>query len=135
MNRKCSPGMSVRCGCSRRRDQDRATGWVHFGNCLYNPTTGRWTQQDTLDAPLDPTNANRDAYGGCDPINGLDPTGELVNPCADAVIGALFSVAGVWLSAAAISPGAATALGVAGLVVSIGGFYWSLIGIGENCQS
>ena len=38
--------------------QDRATGWVKFGARWYNPTTGRWTQQDTLDNPLDLKNAN-----------------------------------------------------------------------------
>ena len=47
--------------------KDRATGWVHFGARWYNPSTGRWTQQDTLDAPLDPTNANRYAFAGNDP--------------------------------------------------------------------
>ncbi|MFD0791178.1 RHS repeat-associated core domain-containing protein [Microbacterium insulae] len=62
--------------------QDRATGWVHFGNRWYNPTTGRWTQQDTLDAPLDPNNANRYAYAGCDPINNTDPTGNISSSCA-----------------------------------------------------
>ena len=55
--------------------KDRATGWVHFGARWYNPGTGRWTQQDTLDAPLDPTNANRYAYAGNDPVNNFDPTG------------------------------------------------------------
>jgi hypothetical protein len=39
------------------------------------PTTGTWTQQDTLDSPLDPANANRYAYAGDDPINAIDPTG------------------------------------------------------------
>ncbi|WP_374010551.1 RHS repeat domain-containing protein [Leifsonia sp. LS-T14] len=55
--------------------QDRATGLVKFGLRWYNPTTGTWTQQDTLDAPLDPANANRYAFVGSDPINGNDPTG------------------------------------------------------------
>ncbi len=31
--------------------QDRATGFVKFGHRWYNPTDGRFTQQDTLDAP------------------------------------------------------------------------------------
>jgi len=57
--------------------QDRATGLVKFGLRWYNPTTGTWTQQDTLDAPLDPANANRYAFAGGDPINGNDPGGNL----------------------------------------------------------
>jgi RHS repeat-associated protein len=31
--------------------QDRVTGWVKFGARWYDPTLGRWTQHDTLDAP------------------------------------------------------------------------------------
>jgi len=55
--------------------QDRATGLIRYGARWYNPTTGTWTQQDTLNAPLDPANANRYTYVGGDPINGTDPTG------------------------------------------------------------
>ena len=55
--------------------KDPGSGLVKFGQRWYNPTTGTWTQQDTLDAPLDPTNANRYAYAGDDPINGSDPSG------------------------------------------------------------
>ena len=55
--------------------KDPGSGLVKFGLRWYNPTTGTWTQQDTLDAPLDPANANRYAYAGDDPINNLDPSG------------------------------------------------------------
>jgi len=55
--------------------QDRSTGWVKYGARWYDPTTGRWTQQDTLDAPLDPRNANRYAFAANDPINNSDPLG------------------------------------------------------------
>lgn len=55
--------------------QDRATGWVKYGQRWYNPSVGRWTQMDTLDAPLDPANANRYAYAANDPINNSDPLG------------------------------------------------------------
>lgn len=48
---------------------------MHYGARWYNPITGTWTQQDTLDAPLDPANANRHAYAGDDPINNLDLLG------------------------------------------------------------
>jgi len=55
--------------------QDRSTGWVKYGARWYDATTGRWTQQDTLDAPLDPGNANRYAFAANDPINNSDPLG------------------------------------------------------------
>ena len=55
--------------------KDPGSGLVKFGQRWYNPTTGTWTQQDTLDNPLDPANANRCAYAGDDPINNLHPTG------------------------------------------------------------
>jgi len=55
--------------------KDPGSGLVKFGQRWYNPTTGTWTQQDTLDNPLDPANANRYAYAGDDPINGQDPRG------------------------------------------------------------
>jgi len=55
--------------------RDRVTGWVHYANRYYSTKTGTFTQQDTLDAPLDPGNANRYAYAGNDPINLTDPAG------------------------------------------------------------
>jgi len=58
---------------------DKTSYLVHFGNRFYNQYYGTWTQQDTLDTPLDPSNANRYAYAGDDPINGFDPTGDVVN--------------------------------------------------------
>ena len=102
--------------------QDRATGWVHFGNRWYNPTTGVWTQQDTLDAPLDPNNANRYAYAGCDPINNSDPTGQALP--AQTICAIPFLIVGILaegaLALAAIpSVGASTAVGA---VVAVGLF-------------
>ncbi len=55
--------------------RDRTTGWVHYANRYYSTRTGTWTQQDDLDAPLDPGNGNRYAYAGGDPINNIDPVG------------------------------------------------------------
>ncbi|MFZ7088768.1 RHS repeat-associated core domain-containing protein [Curtobacterium sp. RRHDQ10] len=50
---------------------------VKFGLRWYLPTTGTRTQRDTLDAPLDPTNANRYAYADDNPINNRDPNGRI----------------------------------------------------------
>lgn len=54
---------------------DRASGLVKFGIRWYEAETGTWTQQDTLDVPLNPSNANRYGFAGLDPVNGFDPTG------------------------------------------------------------
>lgn len=51
------------------------TGQYLFGARFYDPNQGVRTQQDSLDAPLDPVNANRYACAGGDPINNYDPAG------------------------------------------------------------
>jgi RHS repeat-associated protein len=63
--------------------KDPGSGLIKFGLRWYNPATGTWTQQDTLDAPLDPANANRYAYAGDDPINNIDASGDV--SAADAI--------------------------------------------------
>ncbi|MCC3279648.1 hypothetical protein LJ754_10855 [Arthrobacter sp. zg-Y40] len=82
--------------------QDRATGWVKYGQRWYNPGIGRWTQMDTLDAPLDPANANRYAYSANDPINNSDPLGLLAGECAFSQGALLVSAAAIVFSAASI---------------------------------
>ncbi len=71
--------------------QDRTAGWIKYGQRWYDPAAGRFTQQDTLDAPLDHANANRYAYAAGDPINNQDPTGrdntDLVNNLASDLFG------------------------------------------------
>lgn len=62
--------------------QDRATGFVKYGQRWYNPSSGTWTQQDTLDAPLSSTDGNRYAYAGGDPVNVSDPLGLLTRASA-----------------------------------------------------
>ena len=60
---------------------DRTTNWVKFGHRWYSVEWGRFSQQDTLDAPLDPANANRYAFAANDPINLSDPTGRELTKC------------------------------------------------------
>lgn len=96
--------------------KDRTTGWVHYAARYYNTTTGTWTQQDTLDAPLDPANANRYAYVGGDPINNIDPTGKFclpgaVSAGAGAAAGVLAIVATVGTGGVAAAAGTAAAVG------------------------
>ncbi len=56
---------------------DVATGLYQFGQRYYQPSLGRWTQQDTLNTIGDPANGNRYTYTGDDPVNNIDPSGQL----------------------------------------------------------
>ena len=49
----------------------------HYGQRYYDPTTGRWTQQDPVDRLGSTTQGNRFLFAGADPINLSDPTGRL----------------------------------------------------------
>ncbi|MEN0083186.1 MAG: RHS repeat-associated core domain-containing protein [Leifsonia sp.] len=101
--------------------QDRATGLVKFGLRWYNPTTGTWTQQDTLDAPLDPANANRYAFAGGDPVNVSDPSG-LLDDASSMLIGAAteaaFDLVGFGLG---VATGGAALIPIGILYGAIGG--------------
>ncbi len=101
--------------------QDRASGLVKFGIRWYNPTTGTWTQQDTLDAPLDPTNGNRYVFVAGDPINGLDPTG-LLTHTQQCGLGFAFLSAGEGFAVGALVGTAATP--------GIGSVVGGLVGLG-----
>lgn len=53
-----------------------ANSLIHFGQRYYDPTTGRWTQQDPADRVASATQGDRFLFGGADPINEADPSGE-----------------------------------------------------------
>ncbi|WP_165901026.1 MULTISPECIES: RHS repeat-associated core domain-containing protein [unclassified Curtobacterium] len=78
---------------------DIHTGLVKFGQRWYNPYIGAWTQQDTLDSPLSPSNGNRYAFAASDPINRADPTGQLT---ACAAFAAILTIGGGALVAASL---------------------------------
>jgi RHS repeat-associated protein len=54
-----------------------ATSLDHMGQRYYDPTTGRWTQQDPIGSSLlvDPAQANLFGFAGQDPVNATDPNG------------------------------------------------------------
>lgn len=52
-----------------------ASGLYKMGARYYDPSLGRWTQQDPLFDPFDPGQWNRYTYAGNDPINHLDLDG------------------------------------------------------------
>ncbi|WP_160318907.1 RHS repeat-associated core domain-containing protein [Arthrobacter sp. ERGS1:01] len=101
--------------------QDRTTGWVKYGARYYDPTTGRFTQQDTLDTPLNPANANRYAYAANNPINLADPLGsitigDVLGIAAGAIIGGT-----LFAGLCAASAGVGCVLAVGALGGAVGG--------------
>ena len=52
-------------------------GLYHYGQRYYDPTTGRWTQQDPEDRFGSTTQGDRFLFAGGDPIDQSDPTGTI----------------------------------------------------------
>lgn len=57
---------------------DADTGLIHFGYRDYDPDTGRWTAKD----PIGFAGGDVSLYGYClaDPVNGMDPDGQIIVP-------------------------------------------------------
>ncbi len=71
---------------------DSSTGLYKFGARYYDPTIGRWTQQDPLRGSLDnPTSLNRYVYANDDPVNFTDPSGKDIFDCFWVWLEAAFS--------------------------------------------
>jgi RHS repeat-associated protein len=66
-----------------------------FGERFYSPATGRWTQQDNLEHLGDPTQGNRYAFTGGDPVNHIDPTGQSVSDYMGFVSGYIETVGAI----------------------------------------
>lgn len=88
---------------------------VKFGMRWYLAITGTWTQRDTLDAPLDPKNANRYGFAGDDPVNASDPTGRntFTDYAGGCAVGTATS-AGIALGLGTFTAGGGAALALAG---------------------
>jgi RHS repeat-associated protein len=109
-------------------EYDRRTGYTHFGERFYDPTTTKFTQQDPITKLANPQNGNTYQYAAANPCNNTDPTGR--SPGEDlgkiagsalacvgggSVVGGLFAAYGV-----IGGPEAAVLTGVVGFIYGCG---------------
>ena len=71
------------------------TGLYKMGERYYDPSLGRWTQQDPIAGTLNPLQWNRYVYVGDNPINLVDSTG--LNACDQVQLGFWEIVGGIGL--------------------------------------
>lgn len=83
----------------------------------YDPGTGRWTQQDSLETLLDPSRSNRYEYAAGNPVNYVDPTGRDFGDFlqgASTALGVAATFAGPYsLAVGAVAAGVGVAAGIA----------------------
>ncbi|MFL0358536.1 beta strand repeat-containing protein [Curtobacterium flaccumfaciens] len=121
------------------RSSNTDTALTKFGYRWQSNVTGGWIERDTLDAPLNPANANRYAYAGDDPINSTDPTGRAyvgpsVSVCAFVCgsVGFNFNDRGIGVSA---GYGVGVDVGVSGSLLAGPGNNTSGSEVGVSCQA
>lgn len=91
------------------RASNSDSGITKFGYRWISATTGQWIERDTLDEPLSPSDANRYAFVGCDPINGADPTGQISLCSVQLGVNSFCTEYADWLTAAGGAGGLASA--------------------------
>lgn len=88
------------------------TGLSKFGTRYYDPSTGRWTQQDPIGGSIaDPRTVDHYSYAGDNPVNDNDPTGRQCEP----IYLHAFDVAGLILTGT-------SAIGFGGILAVAGTF-------------
>jgi len=93
------------------------TGLYHFGQRFYQPASGRWSQQDSIERPGDPTQGNRYAYTGADPVNHTDPTGRTFTWCGFGFFAAgIIASVGLFFAPWSAGVSLAVGLGISGVL-------------------
>jgi RHS repeat-associated protein len=102
---------------------DTATGMYKLGARYYDPTTGRFTQYDPTGQEANPF-----SYGGCNPINSVDPTGTVSTGCL--VLGGITAGASLFASVAGyVAAGSAPTVGPAVGAAALSAAGWLVAGV------
>jgi RHS repeat-associated protein len=110
---------------------DSSTNLYKFGTRYDDPSLGRWTQQDPVGGSLgDLNSANRYAYANDDPVNAVDPSGELT--CFQSILTAIATIVGTaqigeYLAAAALAAFGGPLGFIAGLLIAAGAIYVEIL--------
>jgi RHS repeat-associated protein len=95
------------------------TGLVKFGERYYDPTVGRWTQQDPIGGSIgNPATVNRYAYAAGDPIDNIDPTGMCSFGCIVSTVTTGILSGGAAAAACVATAGLGCAAAVGGAVAA-----------------
>ena len=84
---------------------DNSTSLYKFGTRYYDPSLGRWTQQDPVGGSLgDLNSANRYTYANDDPVNAVDPSGgtawwDMFSQCVTKPVTGIIGLVGAVLGA------------------------------------
>jgi RHS repeat-associated protein len=105
---------------------DSGTKLTKFGVRYYDPSVGRWTQQDPIGGSLfDPRSSNRYVYAKCNPVNAVDPSGKGWWDCFWAGFDTAVAMFGILVAVAALF--GAAALGAIAFFVVAGGIVFAYI--------
>lgn len=90
-------------------EYDSATKLYHLGQRYYDPAQGRWTQRDTFTGSFvgGPGSSNRFAYADDNPVNYVDPSGQV-------------TIGGVSITLKDVAAGIGGAVGIAALTTACG---------------
>ena len=111
--------------------RDLDSGLVRFGARDYNPNTARWISKDPIG--FNGGDANLYRYVGNDPVNFVDPSGQVVANIAGAVVaGSVSALQGGSASDIAISSAIGFVSGGAGFVAGLAGETLSALVTGDR---
>ncbi|HXL36397.1 MAG TPA: RHS repeat-associated core domain-containing protein, partial [Ktedonobacteraceae bacterium] len=100
----------------------------------YDPSLGRWMQQDPVAGSLGDLNAaNRYRYANDDPVNVVDPSGRDFWGCVKAGFDAFIALAGVYLTLASIAAAILTPNPFS-VFIALVGIFVSFVGVTEAIQ-